>query len=65
MTEAPGPGPGGGEPLPCARDNVKIDPARPRCPHPSSACPFREACPVIDAARARKKGRPAPPPPAP
>ena len=44
------------EPLPCMRDDVWVSAEAPRCPHPSSSCPFRELCPVKDAIRRKNRG---------
>ena len=41
-------------PLICMRDNVLVSTENPQCPHPSSACPFRELCPVKEAMRRKK-----------
>lgn len=38
----------------CMKDNVEVSGANPRCQHPSSQCRFREACPVVEAIRARQ-----------
>jgi hypothetical protein len=35
----------------CMRDNVSASPEDPQCSHPSSACPFRELCPIREAMR--------------
>ena len=41
-------------PLICMRDNVSASAENPRCPHPSSSCPFRELCVVKEAMQHKK-----------
>jgi len=39
----------------CMRDNVLISAENPHCPHPSSACSFRELCEVKELMRKVRK----------
>ncbi|HYW81247.1 MAG TPA: hypothetical protein VE890_16810 [Thermoguttaceae bacterium] len=43
--------------LTCVRDNATVSAEEPRCPHPSTVCPFRELCEVIDAIRKRRRAQ--------
>ncbi len=41
--------------LTCMRDGVPVSAQDPRCQHPTSYCPFRFACLVIDAQSDRRR----------
>jgi hypothetical protein len=43
------------EPLYCANDNVPVPADNPKCLHPSSYCPFRDLCEVVEAARKKRR----------
>ncbi len=45
----------GDEPLICMRDNAAVPADNLQCPHPTSACQFRELCEIRAALRRKKR----------
>lgn len=40
----------------CAREGVVVGTDPPQCVHPSSFCPFRSTCPVVEAEKLQRHG---------
>jgi hypothetical protein len=48
------------ETLYCFQDNERVPADKPQCLHPSSQCPFRSTCEVVEAEREMRRSGGAP-----